>query len=126
MPRAAGPAWLAGTAQPSNRLLARRRALSRWENEGGAVCKPQGTSDDQLSDVPMLSHAELSRLRARVVALENVLIALLAGASIDQQNLVREMAGYLSAAEVQSGPEDHRTADEMLSLLDRSGQFRSD
>ena len=74
----------------------------------------------------MLSHAELSRLRARVVALENVLIALLAWASIDQQNLVREMAGYLSAAEVQAGSEDHRTADEMLSLLDRSGQFRSD
>jgi hypothetical protein len=74
----------------------------------------------------MLSHAELSRLRARVVALENVLIALLAGASIDQRNLVREMAGYLSAVEVQSGPEDHRTADEMLSLLDRSRQFRSD
>ena len=74
----------------------------------------------------MLSHAELSRLRARVVALENVLIALLARASIDQKNLVREMAGYLSAVEVQAGSEDHRTADEMLNLLDRSGHFCSD
>jgi hypothetical protein len=110
----------------SERALQRRKALSRWENEGGAVCKPQGTSDDQLADAPMLSHGELLRLRARVVALENVLIALLARASIDQQNLVREMAGYLSAADVQAGPEDHRTADEMLSLLDRSGQFCSE
>jgi len=73
----------------------------------------------------MLSHAELLRLRARVVALENVLIALLARVSVDQQNLIREMAGYLSAADVRAGPDDHRTADEMLSLLDRSEQFRN-
>jgi len=74
----------------------------------------------------MLSAAELLRLRARVVALENVVIALLTQAQVEQQDLVREMAGYLSATDLQSAPDDGRTAAEMLSLLDRSGQFRSD
>jgi len=109
----------------SERALQRRRALSRWENEGGAICKPQGAPDDQGSAAAVQSSAELSRLRARVVALENVVIAFLARAQVEQHDLVLEMAGYLSA-EPQAAPDDGRTAEEMLRLLDRSGQLRGD
>jgi hypothetical protein len=110
----------------SERALQRRRALSRWENEGGAICTPQATPADQGAEAGTLSTAELSRLRARVVALENVVIALLARAQVDQHDLVREMAGYLSAAGQPAEADDGRTAAEMLSLLDRSRELCSE
>lgn len=76
----------------------RQMALSRWENEGGAP--PRGSFQrwsvsDKQSDVPSLTNAELVQLRVRVIALENLVIALLAQASDQQLDLVREMAAYI-------------------------------
>lgn len=84
--------------EPSDALL-RQRALSRWDNEGGA-----GPDGPQLSsvessgqaDVPSLTNTELVHLRVRVIALENLIIALLAEATDRQLELVREMPSYIS------------------------------
>lgn len=83
----------------SDPMEQRQMALSRWDNEGGA-----GFSDFQVEstqaavcvDVPRLTDAELVQLRVRVVALENLVIALLAEGCDRQLDLVREMAAYIS------------------------------
>ena len=83
-------------AEPS---LQWERALSRWDNEGGAgFGGPQnGVSSAQLAaDAPELTNAELVQLRVRVIALENLVIALLAGASDRQLDLAHEMVAYIS------------------------------
>jgi hypothetical protein len=59
----------------------RQRALSRWENEGGATldrAQDDLIHGDVVSEVPELTNAELVQLRIRVIALENLMIALLA------------------------------------------------
>jgi len=113
---------------PSDRLLQRRRALSRWENEGGAVCQPNTAFDDrELANAPVLSNIDLVRLRIRVIALENLVIALLARAPVQPLDLVREMAADMTRS---PGFLDDRmtvrAVDEMLLLLERSGHFRTD
>jgi len=113
---------------PSDRLLQRRRALSRWENEGGAVCQPSSASDDrELANAPVLSNSALVQLRIRVIALENLVIALLARAPAEQLDLVRELAACISQS---PGFSDDRMTvralDEMLHLLERSAHFRAD
>ncbi len=67
-----------------------RHALLRWENEGGsqsnyAPSHPVST----FPSVPVLSNAELVQLQVRVIALENLVIALLADASCEQLEKVR-------------------------------------
>ena len=113
---------------PSDRTLQRSRALSRWENEGGAVCQPREASDDEaLASAPLLTNTELLQLRIRVIALENLMIALLARAPAEQLDLVRELAVHISPRpRFTHHPMTVRAAGEMLSLLQRSGPFRSD
>ena len=98
----------------SDRSLQRHRALSRWENEGGAGGPPPhepSVTADGLSDVPLLTNTELVQLRVRVEQLE----------------LVRELAAYISPRPgFTHHPMTLREADEMRSLLERSGQFRSE
>jgi hypothetical protein len=77
----------------------RQRALSRWDNEGGAG--PDGSATDAALDnervaIPDLANAELVTLRVRVIALENLMICFLATASDQQLKLAQEMAGYIS------------------------------
>ena len=82
-----------------DRSQQRQMALSRWDNEGGAgPSGPQkgAASESAEPEVPELTNAELVQLRIRVIALENIVIALLAGASDRQLDLAREMAGYIS------------------------------
>jgi hypothetical protein len=75
-------------------LNQRQRALARWDNEGGAGPDgPATASPDNRIAIPDLTNAELVTLRIRVIALENLMISLLATASDDQLRLVREMAG---------------------------------
>jgi hypothetical protein len=77
-----------------------RRALSRWDNEGGAG--PEGPQEvlrippEVTAAVPPLGNAELVQLQVRTIALENLVIALLSRASAQQLDLVREMAAYIS------------------------------
>jgi hypothetical protein len=69
---------------------------------------------------------EAEQLRIRVIALENLVIALLAQAPAAQLALARAMADYISP---RPGFTPHhltlRAADEMRSLVDRAGQFRA-
>jgi len=104
------------------------RALSRWDNEGGAIpCGSQDglISNDVQSEIPQLTNAELVQLRIRVIALENLVIALLAGVSDQQIGLAREMAAYISPRQgFTHHPLTIHAATQMNDLVDRSGHFR--
>ena len=106
----------------------RQRALSRWDNEGGAgPSGPQSgaTSGDAQQEVPELTNAELVQLRVRTIALENLVIALLAEASGRQIDLVREMAAYISPRPgFTQHPLTVHAAAHMVDLVERAGHFR--
>ena len=74
-------------------------ALSRWEDEGGALpCGPQEAlaADCEKWDIPPLSDAEIIQLRIRVIALENMVLGLLSKASADQLAAIEEIAEFIS------------------------------
>jgi len=72
-----------------------------------------------------LTNAELVQFQIRVIALENLVIALLAQAREPQLDLARDMAAYISP---RPGFTPHRltihAAAEMISLVDRASKFR--
>jgi hypothetical protein len=102
---------------------ARQKALSRWENEGGAP--DPGPQEGEASESHELTNAELVQLRIRVIALENVVMALLAGASEDRLQIVREMAAYIAP---RPGYTQHpltvRASAHMIELVHRADHFR--
>jgi hypothetical protein len=103
----------------------RQRALSRWDNEGGAAPKASILTGEQIS-VPEMTNAELVALRVRVIALENLLISLLATASDEQLNLAREMASFISPRPgFTHHPLTVHAAAHMVDLVERSEHFRS-
>lgn len=112
-----------------NRSELLRRALSRWENEGGAAPRRvkqvgPGMRNSQ-SNTPPLTNAELVQLHVRVIALENLLIALFAEATDRQLDLAREMAAYISPRPgFTEHPATIHAAAQMLSLVDRAVSFR--
>jgi hypothetical protein len=78
---------------------------------------------DPPGGVP-LTNAELAQLRIRVIALENLVIALLAQAPDQQLALARRMAAYISPREgCTPHPVTLRAAAEMLSLVERAGRY---
>lgn len=106
----------------------RQTALSRWENEGGAASgrlREGPVLGEARSDVPQLTNTELVQLRIRVIALENLVITLLADASDRQLDLAREMAAYISP---RPGSTHHpltvHAAAHMIDLVERAGRFR--
>lgn len=74
---------------------------------------------------PDSSQAESVQLRVRVIALENLVISLLAQSPESQLVLAREMATFIAP---RPGYTPHpltlRAAAEMRSLIDRADQFR--
>ncbi|WIJ26951.1 hypothetical protein [Devosia sp. RR2S18] len=112
-----------------NELLAttelRQRALSRWDNEGGAPEEPP-TIEEQAYQYPPLTNAELVHLRIRVIALENLVIALMAQASDRQVEIAREMAAYITP---RPGYTQHpltlKAAEHMTDMLDRAARFQT-
>jgi len=107
----------------------RQMALSRWDNEGGAgPCGPQKIqiSAAMQSEIPELTNAELVHLRVRVIALENLVISLLAEATERQLDLVREMAAFISPRPgFTNHPLTIHAATQMIDLVERAGHFRS-
>ena len=107
----------------------RQMALSRWENEGGAGSHgPQKglVPGEAQSEVPQLTNAELVQLRIRVIALENLMISLLAEASDRQLDLAREMAAFISPRPgFTHHPLTIHAATQMMNLVDRAGHFRA-
>jgi hypothetical protein len=111
-------------------LQLRHRALSRWDNEGGA--SRQGSREGAVggsvepTDRPQLTNAELVQLRVRVIALENLVIALLAQADDRQIALAREMAAYVSPRPgFTHHPLTIHAASHMIDLVERAAPFRS-
>ena len=107
----------------------RQMALSMWDND--AEAEPCGPQDDQIPTeakpaVPELTNEELVQLRIRVIALENLVIALLAEATDRQLGRVREMAAFISP---RPGFTHHRltihAATQMVNLADRAKHFRA-
>lgn len=115
--------------EPSDALQLRQKALSRWDNEGGAG--PQGPQTSSMlsgaeADVPPLTNTELVQLRVRVIALENLMISLLAEASDRQLELVREMAFYISPRPgFTHHPLTTHAATHMNNLVDRARHFQN-
>jgi hypothetical protein len=105
----------------------RRQAISDWDNEGGAgTSGPRGSTaiPADATPVPALSNAELVQLRIRVIALENLLLALLSGASAAQLAAAQEMAELISPqADAHPHPLTLRAATQMRMLLHRAGHF---
>jgi len=115
--------------QASERATLRQMALSRWENDGGVWCghlDAASTCVQAQSDVPRLTDAELVQLRIRVIALENLVIALLIDTSDRRLELVRDMAAYICP---RPGFTPHRltihAAGEMINLVERAGHFKT-
>jgi len=108
-----------------SRLLA--KAISRWDNEGGAGDggREHPASADLLADALPLTNAELVQLQIRVIALENLLAALLVDASDQQLNLAREIADCITP---RPGFTPHRltihAAARMIGLIDRYSHLR--
>jgi hypothetical protein len=110
----------------SSQIIQRQRALSRWDNEGGAPGPAVTPSaDEEQNPVPEMSNADLIALRVRVIALENLLISLLATTSDQQLELAREMAGYISPRPgFTHHPLTIHAAAHMIDLIERSSRFR--
>ena len=102
--------------------MQRQEALLRWDSEGGAAGP---AIDEQQTSTPDMSNADIVVLRVRVIALENLLISLLATASEQQLELAREMAGYiLPRPGFTQHPLTIHAAAHMVDLVERSSRFR--
>ncbi|OZA71937.1 MAG: hypothetical protein B7X78_02330, partial [Sphingomonadales bacterium 39-62-4] len=100
------------------------RAIGRWENEGGSFA---GLHQHRTPTVAgEIGDAEAGNLRVRLIALENLVVALLAGAPDSQSALVREMAAYISP---RPGMTPHRltveAARNMLALVERAAHYKT-
>ena len=101
----------------------RQRVLSRWENEGGAMTK---TAFETSAEVPDLTNAELVHLRMRVIALENLMIAVLAEGSDQQRQLALDMGGYIAPrAGATQHPLTVQASHHMTDLVHRADHFRA-
>lgn len=73
-----------------------------------------------------MTNAELVQLRIRVIALENLMIAVLAQSSDRQLQVAREMAVYIAPRPgFTQHPLTIQAADHMTDLVDRALHFRT-
>ena len=95
-------------------------------NGKGIGAQDAAATDSEPGGAPMSVPTELMQLRVRIIALENVLIAVLAHSSEAQLQMAWEMASFISP---RLGHLPHpltlRAAAEMRSLVDRAAQFRA-
>ena len=114
----------------SKRLQHRHSAESRWNNEGGAG--PGGrmhagsAATAATAGAPPLNNAELVQLQIRVIALERIVMALLAHPADGQLEVIQEMAAYIYP---RAGHTPHHltigAAGQMMSLLHGAAHFRT-
>ncbi len=72
-----------------------------------------------------LANAELVQLQIRVIALENLVVALLAQGSVEQLQLARDMAVYISPREgFTPHPLTIHAAAQMVHFVERAEHFR--
>lgn len=109
--------------QPTDAEL-RRRALSRWDNEGGALAQSAPAVVTASRD---LTNTELVHLRIRVIALENLMIAVLAEGSEQQRQMARDMAALITPRPAHTQhPLTVHAADHINDLVARADRFRMD
>ena len=88
--------------------------------------EPDSATSLAQSEIPELTNAELVQLRVRVIALENLVIALLAEASERQLGLAREMAAYIAPRPgFTHHPLTLHASGQMIDLVERARHFRS-
>ena len=111
----------------SSRASLRFAALSQWDTEGGAG--PLGPQEDMVSGDDVLpepdpAKAELVLMRIRIIALENLVLALLAGASTRQVELARDVAdSIIPRPGITPHPLTLHAATHMKQLIARAGQL---
>ena len=109
----------------TERARARMAALARWENEGGEGLAPVAAEGEGEGEGERERDTEADQLRIRVIALENLVIALLADATDEQRILAREMADFISPRPGYTAhPLTLRGAEAMRSLVQRADRFR--
>jgi hypothetical protein len=73
-----------------------------------------------------IGDAEAANIRVRLIAIENIIVALLANASDDRLELIREMADFISP---RPGMTPHRltieAAHNMLAIVERAEHYRT-
>ena len=99
-------------------------AIGQRENEGGPEhASPHSETASTVAGE--IGDAEEGNIRIRLIALENLVVALLAGASETQHGSIREMARYILPRE---GKAHHRltieAARNMVALVERADQFK--
>ncbi len=107
------------------RLLA--KSVSRWDNEGGAGTggRVHPAAGALLTDVLPLTNAELVHLQVRVIALENLVKVLLADASEQQLELMRDMAACISPRPgFTQHPLTIHAAASMINLVESAGHLQ--
>ena len=106
------------------RAKALELAVMRWENEGGRM-GDRGQDTLRATIVGEVGDAEAVNIRVRLIALENIVVALLASGTQDGPQVVREMAQYISP---RSGATPHRltieAARNMLAIAARAEHYR--
>jgi len=109
--------------RPQDPASLKRRALATWDNEGGAMASEP---HHKLSEIPPLGDAEIIQLRIRVIALENLLIAVLAEGSDRQIEVAREMAEYICPRPgMTHHPLTILAADHMTGIVSRAQHYRT-
>ena len=109
-----------------------RRVIGRWENEGGSVrawnrdMTRDMTDEDSITVAGEIGDAEAANTRVRLIAIENIIVALLANAPDDRLELIREMADFISP---RPGMTPHRltieAARNMLAIVERAEHYRT-
>ena len=105
-----------------------RELIANWDNEdcaGGGTAQATAISAVAQRDIPGLTNAELQQLHVRVIALESLVIALLASATEQQLDCAREMAIFISPRPgATAHPLTTHAATEMVSMVERATHFR--
>jgi hypothetical protein len=87
---------------------------------------PPSLNEANAANAPELTNEELAHLRMRVIALENLLITLLAAGTDRQLEVAREMATYISPREGSvPHPLTTRAARHITDMVDRALHFRT-
>lgn len=107
----------------------RQAALSNWDNEGGALPagpQPGSTPGDGAFAALPVTGVDLAQLRMRVIALEHLVITLLAQGSHGQLDVARGMAAYIAPRPgFTRHPLTIQAAAQMIHLVERAEHFQS-
>jgi hypothetical protein len=100
-------------------------ALSRWDNEGGALACRLLDDSELAKDIPQSIGTELEHLRVRVIALENLVISLLSQGPERPRALGRAMANFISPRPgFTEHPRTLAAASAMVHLVERAQHFQ--